>query len=153
MVCGPGSAAGRGLRRNSAERQYASACAQQSCRQRRRRSRPAAKLHIDSTLFGVVQHFLQLRWSPEQIALTLARIHPKSHEHRVLSHEIIYNCIYAQSVSELRREVIACLRHARNKRVPRSKGRDRRGRIPDMLSIHMRPPANRDLVGIFDANP
>jgi len=90
-----------------------------------------------------VRHWLQQRWSPEQIALALARVYPKGHEYRV-SHETIYNCIYAQPVGELRKELIACLRHAHNKRVPRSKGQDRRGHIPDMLSIHVRPPEIED---------
>ena len=48
---------------------------------------------------------LRLRWSPEQIALTLARLYPKGHEHRV-SHESIYNCIYAMPVGELRKELV-----------------------------------------------
>ena len=78
------------------------------------------------------------RWSPEHIALTLARLYPKGHRLRV-SDETIYNCIYAQPVCELRRELIANLRQARNKRTPRSKGQDRPGQIPDMLSIHVRP--------------
>jgi IS30 family transposase len=44
----------------------------------------------------------------------------------------------------LRKELIACLRQAHNKRVPRSKGQDRRGQIPDLLSIHVRPPEIED---------
>ena len=88
-------------------------------------------------------HYLRLRWSPEQIALALAHLYPKGHQYRV-SHETIYNCIYAQPVGELRRDLIACLRHAHNKRVPRSKGADRRWQIPDMLSIHLRPPEIED---------
>ena len=94
----------------------------------RKAARPAIKLHADALLFDVVCHFLRLLWSPEQIALTLAHIFPKGHEHRV-SHETIYNCIYAQPVGELRKELIACMRQAHNKRVPRSKGQDRRGQI------------------------
>lgn len=90
-----------------------------------------------------MRHFLSECWSPEQIALTLACIFPKGHEHRV-PHETIYNCIYAQPVGELKRELIATLRHAHNKRVPRSKGQDRRGQIPDMVSIHLRPPEIED---------
>jgi IS30 family transposase len=139
----PPSTISRELRRNSTEGQYASVQAQQTCLNRRQRSRPTRKLHTDSILLAVVRYFLGYRWSPEQIALTLARIYPKGHEHRV-SHETIYNCIYAQPVGELRRELIACLRQARNKRVPRSKGQDRRGQIPDMLSIHVRPPEIED---------
>ena len=54
----------------------------------------------------------------EQIALTLARLHPLGHECRV-SHETIYHCTYAMPVGELRKELIASLRHAHNKRLPR----------------------------------
>ena len=86
---------------------------------------------------------LRLRWSPEQIALALARLHPLGHECRV-SHETIYHCTYAMPVGELRKELIASLRHAHNKRLPRSKGKDRRGQIPNMLSIHVRPPEIED---------
>lgn len=42
------------------------------------------------------------------------------------------------------KELIATLLHAHNKRVARSKGKDRRGQIPDMLSIHVRPPEIED---------
>ena len=122
---------------------YASATAQRSCQQRRRAGRPLAKLHTDRPMFEVVRRLLGIRWSPEQIALTLAALYPKGHGYRV-STETIYNCIYAQPVGELKRELVACLRHAHNKRVPRSKGQDRRGQIPDMLSIHVRPPEVED---------
>lgn len=71
-------------------------------------------------MFDVVHHFLNERWSPEQIALTLASIYPKGHELRV-STETIYNCIYAQPVGQLKKDLIQALRHARNKRVLRSK--------------------------------
>ncbi len=94
----------RELRRNSVQGHYGSAAAHQSCCQRRQCCRPVRKLHTDSILFGAVRHLLQLRWSPEQIALVMARLHPKGHEHRV-SHETIYNCIYARPVGELRREL------------------------------------------------
>ena len=122
---------------------YGSADARALHRHRRRGARPAPKLQPDSILLGVVCHFLGLRWSPQQIALTLARLHPKGHEFRV-SHETIYNCIYAMPVGELRKDLIACLRQAHNKRLPRSKGQDRRGQIPEMLSIHLRPPEIED---------
>ena len=137
------STVSRELSRNSELGTYASVSAQQSCRQRRCQSRPARKLHPQSVLFGMVRTLLCSRWSPEQIALTLARLYPKGHKLRV-SHETIYNCIYAQPVGELRKELIANLRQARNKRTPRSKGQDRRGQIPDMLSIHVRPPEVED---------
>lgn len=147
------STVSRELARNSQQGHYASASAQQSSQQRRCHGRPARKLDPQSVLFGVVHTLLCSHWSPEQIALALARQHPKGHELRV-SHETIYNCIYAQPVGELRKELIACLRQARNKRMPRSKGQDRRGQIPDMLSIHVRPPeiADRQFPGHWEGD-
>ena len=124
---------------------YGSQHAQRQCQQRRLYARPARKLHPDGILWHLVLYFLRLHWSPQQVALILARLYPKGHELRV-SHETIYNCIYALPVGELRKELIATLRHAHNKRVPRSKGQDRRGQIPDMLSIHVRPPEVDDRV-------
>jgi hypothetical protein len=44
----------------------------------------------------------------------------------------------------LRKDLIACLRHGRARRRPRSRGQDRRGQIPDMLSLHVRPPEVED---------
>lgn len=73
----------REMRRNACEAGgYASAPAQARCRQRRLNARPLAKLHPEGLLIAAVHHFLRLRWSPQQIALTLARIHPKGHEYR-----------------------------------------------------------------------
>ena len=97
----PTSTISRELQRNSTAGQYASAPAQQACKHRRRQARPLNKLHPQGVLFGVVEHYLHLRWSPEQIALTSQRLCPKGYLHR-MSHETIYNCIYAQPVGALR---------------------------------------------------
>jgi IS30 family transposase len=143
----------RELRRNAAPAGYASAPAQAACQRRRALARPPRKLAPEGVLFGIIKHFLCQHWSPQQIALTLAALYPKSHPYRV-SHETIYNCIYAQPVGELGRELVACLRQARNKRLPRSKGEDRRGQIPDMRSIHVRPPEvdNRQFPGHWEGD-
>ncbi|SAL80771.1 integrase catalytic subunit [Caballeronia arvi] len=50
----------------------------------------------------------------------------------------------AQPRGELRRQLIACLRHGHNTRMSRTRGTDRRGQIPDMVSIHVRPPEIED---------
>jgi IS30 family transposase len=110
---------------------------------KRRHSRPAPKLAVGNPLFVSVQTLLQQRWSPQQIAGHLAKLHPHEAAKRV-SHETIYNVIYAQPRGELRRELIACLRLARTKRWPRSRGEDRRGQMADLLSIHVRPPEIED---------
>ncbi|MDH6147440.1 IS30 family transposase [Paraburkholderia sp. WSM4179] len=41
-------------------------------------------------------------------------------------------------------QLIACLRHGHSTRMPRTRGTDRRGQIPDMVSIHVRPPEIED---------
>jgi IS30 family transposase len=61
-----------------------------------------------------------------------------------VSHETIYTAIYAQPRGELRRQLIACLRHGHSTRMPRTRGTDRRGQTPDMVSIHVRPPEIED---------
>jgi transposase, IS30 family len=57
-----------------------------------------------------------------------------------VSHETIYTAIYALPRGELRRQIISLLRQSRSSRRPRSGGTDRRQTIPDMVSIHVRPP-------------
>jgi len=76
--------------------------------------------------------------SPEQIGHTLKRMHPDEPDHH-FAHETIYAAIYAMPRGELRTEVIALLRFCHNKRRPRARGKDRRGKIPNAVSIHDRP--------------
>jgi IS30 family transposase len=83
--------------------------------------------------------YLQSGYSPEQISGTLKLVHPTTPTLQV-SHETIYTAIYAMPRGELRKEVIGWLRFGHTKRRPRARGEDRRGRIPDMVSIHDRPP-------------
>jgi IS30 family transposase len=83
--------------------------------------------------------YLQSGYSPEQISDTLKLVHPKTPTLQV-SHETIYTAIYAMPRGELRKEVIGWLRFGHTRRRPRTRGEDRRGRIPDMVSIHDRPP-------------
>ena len=61
-----------------------------------------------------------------------------------MSHETIYTALYAMPRGDLRTDLIACLRQGRGKRRPRSRGQDRRGQIPDMMSLHVRPPEVED---------
>ena len=112
-------------------------------RRQRFKCRKRSKLTTDTVLFGVVQHFLAEGWSPSQIAGTLKLMWPDEPQ-RSVSHETIYTCIYAMPKGELRKDLIACLRRAKSKRMPRSRGEDRRGQMPDLLSIHVRPPEAND---------
>ena len=63
-----------------------------------------------------------------------------------VSHETSYTALYAIPRSEMRTELIVCLRQARKNRRPRARGAHRRGTIPNMNSIHMRPPEIEDHV-------
>ena len=99
---------------------------------RRRQARPQPKLHRQGPLWAQVHGLLLQRWSPQQIAGHLRKCHPHTPPQRV-SHESIYNAIYAQPRGELRKELIGCLRMARATRWPRSRGTDRRREVADLL--------------------
>ncbi|HEX5339069.1 MAG TPA: IS30 family transposase [Gallionella sp.] len=96
------------------------------------------RLQPGGALWAVVTGYLKSGYSPEQIAGTLALVNPDTPSLQV-SHETIYSAIYAMPRGELRTEVIGWLRFGHAKCRPRARGEDRRGRIPDMVSIHDRP--------------
>jgi IS30 family transposase len=104
----------------------------------RHKPRRRRKLHPDSELWPVVRHHVLKKWSPEQIAGTLGGV----------SHETIYTAIYAMPRGGLRKELTDALRQGRaSSRRPRSRGEERRGKMPDLVSIHVRPPeANERLL-------
>lgn len=135
----------RELRRNCVDTGYASQPAQAHCVQRRINARPLPKLHCDTRLWHLVCDMLSWCWSPQQIARTLQRMWPNDPSLHV-SHESIYSAIYAYPRGELRRQLIALLRQGKSTRRPRSAGADRRGQIPEMVSIHVRPPEVNDRV-------
>ena len=101
------------------------------------------KLGPDTALFAVVQDQLRQGLSPEQVAGMLRRGFPDNSA-RTVAHETIYTALYVMPRGELRRELIGLLRQARAKRRPRSRGEDRRGKIADMISLHLRPPEIED---------
>jgi len=79
----------------------------------------------DGVLFTVVRTMLNALCSPQQIGRKLRLLWPNNSELSV-SHETIYNAIYLHPRGELKRELIACLRHYNQARKPRSRGTDRR---------------------------
>jgi transposase, IS30 family len=112
----------------------------------RRKPRLERKLHFDGTLWPEVRQYLDRCFSPEQISAQLKRAHPDEPALNA-SHETIYNAIYAAPRGELRRELVSLLRQGRGARRPRTRGDDRRGKLVDMVSIHVRPPeANERLI-------
>ena len=139
------SSLSREVARNSTDCGYASRVAQQRCVARRKAARPPRKLDANGPLWPLVSHMLGWLWSPQQIARTLRRMWPDEPQSHV-SHETIYNAIYAHPKGELRKALVACLRQGRSTRKPRSTGQDRRGQIHEMVSIHVRPPEVNDRV-------
>jgi IS30 family transposase len=138
----------REIARNSGGTGYSCRYALQRRVRQRRYARPVLKLVTGNALFKTITELLRQRWSPQQIAAHLAKLHPSDAAQRA-SHETIYNVIYAQPRGELRKELVACLRMARAKRWPRSKGEDRRGQMANLLSIHVRPPDNENTNGLI----
>jgi len=128
----------RELARNTGSAGYASRTAQAICRKRRKAAKHC-KLRQGGPLWAVVAPMLHDCWSPRQIARTLKLQSPDGHKHYACP-ETIYRAIYAHPTGQLKSELIALLRQGRNRRRPRTRGKDRRG-IADMASIKIRPPA------------
>ena len=81
--------------------------------------------------------FGQIRkgWSPQQISGRLK--HMQGAEK--VSHKTIYQAIYILPRGELRKEIIGLLRQGRKLRRKRAQGKDRRGGLIGMVSVHERP--------------
>jgi IS30 family transposase len=115
---------------------YQPGAAHELALRRARRPKPC-KLMINPGLAARVESDLRAWWSPAQIAGRLREDFPDDEGMRV-SHETIYKTIYVQGRGELRRELAACLRSGKAQRQPRAR-MERRGRIPDVVSISERP--------------
>jgi IS30 family transposase len=100
-----------------------------------RKPRVERKMVPGSLVWEKVKDGFRKGLSPEQIAGIMARMGDPDR----LSHETIYQAIYAMPKGELRAEMIELLRFGHKKRRPRSRGQDRRGCIPNMTSIEFRP--------------
>lgn len=134
----------RAARRRAGERaRYRASHAQAQAEDRARRPKPG-KLARNPALQQQVQAWLELLWSPEQIAARLHQDHPDRPEMRV-SHETIYQALYVQGRGELRRELTRRLRTGRALRRPRRFAPGRGDRhIPDKIMISQRPAEAAD---------
>jgi IS30 family transposase len=116
---------------------YRATIAQGYADQRAARPKPR-RLQTNLGLRAIVEDKLTHKWSPEQIRDWLLEAYPDDPEMRV-SHEAIYQALYVQGRGGLRRELAVCLRTGRAIRKPRRRSEERRGRIPNMISISERP--------------
>jgi IS30 family transposase len=136
------STVSRELRRNGLKESYSADAASKKYRTRRRGN--LRILNKNKRLLSYVHGKLKKkRWSPEQISGRLRKMFGKDSENYV-SHETIYASIYALPKGELRKDLIAALRQSHKTRKPRTRGKDRRGQIQDIVSIHERPQEVRD---------
>jgi len=117
---------GRPRTRPGYDAQRAGQRARRLCHRPRRRR----KLARGSALWARVCEHLHRGWSPEQIAGRLGG----------MSAETIYTAIYAMPRGHLRRELTRLLRQGHARRRVRRDGPERRGRLADLPSIHLRPP-------------
>src|SRR3954447_16471754 len=106
---------------------YAAGPAQAAAAARWDRSGRRARLAPDSPLFAEVAKLLRRQWSPEQIAGRRKRLEEGTELSSGLrvSHEAIYQAVYAVPRGELRRELLAC--QGKPQRGRRSKDGERRG--------------------------
>jgi transposase, IS30 family len=120
-----------------------------------RRARPKTPTLIaDPVLRGIVQGWLDQRWSPQQITHRLCREYPDRPEWH-MTHETLYQALYLQARGGLRREVTGWLRSGRAQRIPRTRPDTRRPRMAtDMLMISERPPevADRAVPGHWEGD-
>ena len=108
-------------------------------RERRRRCVRHRKLVEGTALFEHVHNRLRYwRWSPEQIARRLARMHADDPQWRV-SHETIYAAIYAHPRGALKQSLIEALRQSKPARGRRRRTLAKGNTVPEDLRIVHRP--------------
>ncbi len=139
------STVSRELKRNTGLKGYRPKQANQLALNRRQR----AKKHVRFTdeVKESVKTYLKQDWSPEQISGWL-KVEKKAH----VSHETIYQYVYAEQRNGVM--LYKHLRTCRKKHRKRLKTNDRRGQIPNRISIDERPAvvANKERVGDWEVD-
>lgn len=116
-------------------------------RQQKRKQGRKRKIDQNTELKQFIFDKLKLRWSPDQIARELKAVYPEDESMQV-SHETIYTYIYILPRGSLKTELLMYLRQ--QKKYKRRKGKnqprneEKRGIIPEMISIEERPKEVED---------
>jgi len=134
----------REITRNGGLDRYRASRADKAAWDREHRPK-SCKLALNTELNDAASIKLQLEWSPQQIAGWLKYTYPDDQEMQV-SHETIYKTLFIQARGALKKEL---QQHLRSKRAIRrsvhsDKQQDKRGQIPDMVSISERPASAED---------
>ena len=100
-----------------------------------------------------VEDKIKLLWSPEQISNRLKIDFPNDTSMRA-SAETIYKYIYNIKDPYKKRQLIKCLRQRKKYRYSRKNKNEKRGKIPNMKSIHERPVSieSKDDIGHWEGD-
>jgi transposase, IS30 family len=96
------------------------------------------KISANEKLKNYIHEKLKLRWSPDQISITLKKEFPNDKSMQI-SHETIYHYIYVHSKKELKNELILQLRQKRKRRGNFKTPAVLAPKIKDRVSIDERP--------------
>ena len=128
-------------RKGMCRRNYRALRAHRQAKRLKRKQGRKRKLDKDQKLRKIVLGYLRKGWSPQQIAEWLKIDYPES-KHMRVSPETIYSYLYVLPKFTLKKELLKCLRQQRTYRHQKSKkaeNTEKRGCIPDMVSIEDRP--------------
>ena len=133
----------REIKRNRREGEYSPSQAQHIYQQRLKKCGRKNKIDKNNDLFEEIFCKLFKKWSPEQISHYLRAKYNGNLQMQV-SHETIYQYIYSKPRGTLKKHLISYLRHKRRLRKNRKLSHEKRGQIPDLVSIHQRPKEIED---------
>jgi IS30 family transposase len=134
----------REIERNGGDHRYRAARADKRAWDQALRPK-RCKLAQYPRLRQAVERKLRHNWAPEQIAGWLKTTYPDKEAYHV-SHETLYRSLFVQARGVLKKELQKHLRTGRPIRRSRhaTAKADKRGQIPDMVSIRERPAAIED---------
>jgi transposase, IS30 family len=128
----------REIARNGGRRRYRAAVADNQAARKACRPRQGWTLERPQVWARVQELLLTKKWSPQQICRALRSEHPGETEWCV-SHEAIYQAIFVQAKPELRKQLAACLRSGRVRRVQHGRASRGGNGIVGMINISERP--------------
>ena len=135
----PTSTVSREVNRNGGPEVYRAAAADRATCDRSRRPKPTV-FEQHPVLAAVVEMWLSLNWSPEQISKRL-RVEFADDDTMQVVPETIYQALFVQGRAGLNKELVNHLRTKRRRRKPHAQTARNadRGRISDMVMIADRP--------------
>lgn len=128
----------REVKRNWVNGEYSPFRAEHKMMVRRKKCGRRSKIDNNIDLFEEVFQRIFTKWSPEQISGYLKDKY-KGNLQMQISHESIYQYIYAKAKGELKKHLLKYLRQKGRKNKNRKLSHEKRGQIPDVISIHERP--------------